>query len=324
MEQDILVYVDVVRVIGYALLGLVVGLLAGLFGVGGGFLSTPLLNVLFGLPYNLAVGSGLVQMAIMSWFGTRQHVKLGHVDFKLGFALLAGSFLGAETGVRVQSSLRGIGDVEIAGRVISGFDLSMAFLFVVLLGSMGWAMLVETKKAAERAASHSEEAAAREEEVGGRESLSEARQSLFGRWLAQVNARPRFTLSTDPTRRMSLWVPAGIGFCVAILTGLLGVGGGFINMPVLIYVLGVPTVTAVGTASLITSSVAVYGGLRYLTLGMVVWPVVLSLLVGSIIGVRTGAKLSDRIPNDKLRRSFAYTLLGTAAIVILDSIRKLL
>ncbi len=325
LEQELLAYVDVIRVVGYALLGLVVGMLAGLFGVGGGFLLTPLLNVIFGLPYNLAVGSGLVQMAAMSWVGTRQHMKLGHVDLKLGASLLAGSFIGAETGVRVQKTLSAIGDVTIGGRSVSGFDLSMAFLFVVLLGSLGWAMLVETQKTSSRAvrgSARSEQAATRDD--NNDEGRSEPSQSIMARWIAQVQARPRFTLSTDPDRQMSLWVPAGIGFFVAILTGLLGVGGGFINMPVLIYVLNLPTVVAVGTASLITSSVAVYSGARYLMMGMVLWPVVISLWLGSFVGVRYGARLSARIPNDRLRRAFAYTVLTTAAIVVVDSIRKML
>ena len=140
--------------VGYVALGILVGFLSGLFGVGGGFLLTPLLNVLFGLPYNLAVGSSLVQITVASWVGTRQHIRLGHVDHRLGFALLTGSFLGAETGVRMQASLRAIGDIEVGGKVLSGFDLSMAFLFIVLLTCLGWAMLVETRRSLLRTSAH--------------------------------------------------------------------------------------------------------------------------------------------------------------------------
>lgn len=335
--------------VGYVALGILVGFLSGLFGVGGGFLLTPLLNVLFGLPYNLAVGSSLVQITVASWVGTRQHIRLGHVDHRLGFALLTGSFLGAETGVRMQASLRAIGDIEVGGKVLSGFDLSMAFLFIVLLTCLGWAMLVETRRSLLRTSArsnvngsvhdrtHREEAATQEgkstaDQSGaydfhhkpGAASSTEPQPSRLAKWLNAVTWKPRIRLTSDAERRISLWVPAGIGFFVAILTGLLGAGGGIIIMPVLIYVLGVPTVIGIGTSSLIVSCVAVYSGLRYIMQGMVVWPVVVALLLGSVIGVHSGARFSDRIANYQLRRSFAYTLLVTAAVIALDAGRRLL
>lgn len=315
----------------YIALGLVVGLLAGLFGVGGGFLLTPLLHVLFGLPYGVAVGTGLAQMAVMSWAGTWEHVRLRHVDFRLGLALIAGSFLGAESGVRVQKILRQSGDIVIAGRLMPAFDLGMAFLFVVLLVSMGWAMAIEGRRAARRAAGGSVRAAAGQEaeitagsepDEGGPKA-AEPRPTALSRWLARVQVRPSIALAHAPEREISVWVPAGVGYAVAILTGLLGVGGGFLNMPIMIYGLNVPTVVAIGTASLVTSAVAVYSGLRYVMQGMVLWPAAGLLLVGSLIGVRLGARLSHRLPGDRLRRYFAYTVMGTAAVIVLDAVRKI-
>ena len=346
MEQGF--QLDLVGGIGVALLGLAVGVLSGLFGVGGGFLLTPFLNVFFGIPYNLAVGTGLAQMSVMSWVGTRQHMRLGHVDRKLGLAMLAGSFFGAETGVRVQHVLRRVGEIEVARGSTSGFDLCMAFLFVVLLVTTGWAMIVETGRTRRRAGvprvagaipgsfSRGEEAAALD--AGGPQPAAsgcdagdgeisgtyEPRPSAFSRWLGTVRARPCFVLASDRGRELSVWVPLGIGFTVAILTGLLGVGGGFVNMPVLIYVLNMPTVIAIGTSSLVTSAVSLYSGLRYVMQDMVIWPVVGLLLVGSVLGVRTGAKLSHQLPKDRLRRYFAYSLLATAAIVVADAARKVL
>lgn len=332
-------HIDAVTLAGLVSVGLGIGLMAGFFGVGGGFLLTPLLNVLFGLPYNLAVGSNIVQVSVMSWSNMRQHMRLGHVDLKLGCALLAGSFFGAETGVRIQKSLRTIGDLTFGENIVSGYDLSMAGLFFVFLTLMGVSVLVETSRTLRRKAAEArtepsagEQAAASEaphpepgrepQNEGTRRDGGEPSPSSFSRRLLSLRWWPCFSPSSDPTRRISLWVPLTIGYGASILMGLLGIGG-VVTMPLMIYVLGMPTLIGVGTAAFLSTVVAIYSGIRYIMLGMVVWPVVGALLAGSLVGVRVGAHFSGRIPADRLRRAFAYTVLGSAGVVTLDALRRM-
>jgi len=313
--------------VSLAALGLAVGLLSGLFGVGGGFLLTPMLNVFLGVPYDLAVGSTLVQMALMAWVGMVQHLKQGHVDVKLAMSLLAGSFFGAEAGVRFQGALKALERFELNGALVSGFDIAMSGLFIALLGFIGTGMVLEGTRSRRRALAAGAAVASgtgRDEAAAARDvDRLEPEASALSRFLAGVRVRPTLAYSSDPARRFSFWVPAGVGFVVGTLTGLLGTGGGVINMPILIYVLGMPTVVAVGTASLQTTIVSIYSGARHLMLGNVLWPVVACVLLGSLAGVRTGALLSSRIPKDRLRLAFGWVVLGTAFIVVLDVLRKL-
>ncbi len=320
---------DALLVVVLTALGLIVGVLSGLFGVGGGFLLTPMLNVLLGIPYHLAVGSTLVQMAMMTWVGTLSHFKMKHVDYRLALSLVSGSFIGAEAGVRLQGVLKGIGQFKLSGEAVSGFDLTMALIFFVLLGGIGWGMAAEGRRSRRRANGNGASGASsiragRDEAAAARDvEHLEPEETAMCRLLSSVRVRPVLTYSSDPARRFSFWVPMCIGFLVGVMTGLLGTGGGFINLPILIYWLGVPTVVAVGTASVQTTIAAIYSGARHLMLGNVIWAVVFALLVGSLIGVRAGALLSVRIPKDRLRSMFGYVVLATALIVLVDVVRKL-
>lgn len=280
-----------------ALLGGVVGALAGLFGVGGGFLLTPMLSLLFGIPYELAVGSSLTQIALTSTLGAWRHTRLGHVDARLGALLILGGFLGTEGGVRLQRLLRTLPELALAGRSAPGFDVAMRCLFIALLGAIGSWMWIET---------------------GRRRSGEEPEASALRERLASIRWRPLVTLSTEAERRLSLWVPLGLGAATGMLTGILGTGGGFLMMPALIYALGLPTVVSVGTSSLLTAVTAVYGSARYVAAGEYLPAVVGATLAGSVAGVGLGVRLATRIPRDRLRRAFAAVVLGTAALLALD------
>lgn len=302
------------------LLGGVVGALAGLFGVGGGFLLTPVLSVAFRIPYELAVGSTLTQMAVTSAVGAWRHVRNGRVDARLGALLVVGGFLGTEAGVRLQHQLRALPELHVAGRSVPGFDVAMSSLFIALLVAIGSWMWVETGRARRRGA----EVASLLEE--GSEAAMEAWRirndepvaSPISQWLANLRLRPLLALASDPERRLSVWVPLGLGAGTGMLTGILGTGGGFLMMPALIYVLGLPTLFAVGTSSLLTAVTALYGSARYVASGEYIAAVVAAILAGSVAGVWLGARFADRLPRHRLRRAFAAVVLGTGVMLALD------
>ncbi len=134
------------------LFGLIIGALGGFFGVGGGFLMVPLLNVVFGIPYNVAVGSDLGQMCGMSTAATVRHMRFGNIDFKLGFLMIAGTASGVEAGASLLELLKHAGNVTIAGRTVDLMTLVMSIVYAALLIFLGQAMVKESLRTMRRAA----------------------------------------------------------------------------------------------------------------------------------------------------------------------------
>lgn len=348
-------------------IGLFIGMLSGLFGVGGGFLLVPVLRVFFGIPYELAVGSVLMQSAITSSFGTRHHIRLGHVHLTLGGLLITGTLFGAEAGVRLQQYLRALPDLVIGGTVVSSFEVVMSVLYIIVLGVIGTSILLETfrtrkeqqqaeqKQEAKKQQPAEPKAWAAQKELGQVREYAQTQQLAAGqgaveggldgafdagaavededRWepkqtalqvkLREIRVPPYIAVTQNEGDNISIWAPLLTGFCVSMLTGVMGIGGGIINMPLLVYVMGLPTVMAVGTASLQTFFSTAYGGIRYFLIGDVWLPIVGALLVGSLIGVRLGVRLSQKVRQDRLRRAFAVLILGTALLVMADSLAQL-
>lgn len=276
-------------------LGFGVGVLTGLFGVGGGFLLTPALRVLLGIPYPVAVGSGLVPMIGGGLTSAWRHGRAGNVDGRLGVTLAAGAMAGAETGRRLMGLLTGPASRSAHGSGL--LDLVLDLLFLLLLAAVSVIVLRD---------------ATRPPTADG----TEEHTSRFARALHRIRIAPVVAFPASGIAAMSLWVPVLASFAVGILTGLMGVGGGFVMFPLLVYGLGVPTLRAVGTGALQVVFAAGYGAFSHATAGHVEpWLAVL-LLAGTLPGVHLGVALSGRLGAHRLRRWFALVLLAGMVLVL--------
>ncbi len=284
---------------GVVLLGFAVGVLTGLFGVGGGFLLTPALKALFGVPYPVAVGTDLVQIFLTGTVSAYRHGRAGNVEWRLGLVLGAGGVAGAELGVRIQNALASIGEVGVSGSRVTLLDLVLGGLFVALLAAVAVLIWRETRSG------------------GGVDTR-------VGRALRAVRLRPVIALPRSDLAGISVWVPLAMGLGVGVLTGLMGVGGGFVNFPLLIYVLGVPTHVAIGTSAVQVLLASGYGALRHAGQRHVELPLVLFLTAGSVLGVQVGVRLARRFRGPRIRRLFAGVMLLGIAVIVWDLGRQLL
>jgi uncharacterized membrane protein YfcA len=276
---------------GFATLGLVVGFMAGLFGVGGGFLLTPLLNILFGVPYNIAVGSDLAQMAGMSTSATIRHGRIGNIDYKLGLLMCAGTAAGVEVGASILEVLKKAGAVTLGHARIPVMNLVMSAIYAALLLWIGTVVLRESRKALAKV------------RAGGTDTIE---KNWLVERLSVLRLPPMISLPRSGIASISLWVILGVGFTTGVLAGLLGVGGGFIRMPALIYIIGCPTAVAVGTDLFEIMFSSAYGAFTHATRANVNLVVVLGLLIGSTVGSQIGASLTRRLGGPRLRNVFAY------------------
>src|SRR5579864_3118894 len=211
------VSVDVFVLLG---LGTAVGFLSGVFGVGGGFLSTPLL-IFIGVPPAVAVASSANQLVGASVSGVLAHWRRGHVDVKMGLVLLLGGLLGSFFGVGLFTLFKRLGQIELV----------ISLGYVVLLGTLGGLMAIESLGAWVR----------QRRPGGGRRKLHRHN------WMHGLPLKTRF-------RRSKLYIsallPAGLGFVVGVMSAVLGIGGGFLMVPAMIYMLGMPTAMVPGTSLL--------------------------------------------------------------------------
>ena len=225
---DWVVYLPIsgTEVNGFALilLGFTVGVIGGFFGVGGAFMVTPALNV-FGFPMAYAIGTDMAHIAGKSIVATVKHRKFGNVDMKLGVLMIIGTVVGIELGATLIMFLERIGRIGPIVRVT----------YMILLFGLGVFMLYEYLTGMRRAASQSSASAP-----------ADAGQSRLALWMQSLKLRPMVHLKVSGFT-ISVWVIIGVGMFTGFLAGFLGVGGGFIRMPALMYIIGAPTKVAVGT-----------------------------------------------------------------------------
>jgi hypothetical protein len=282
--------VNVVLIILY---GTLVGFLSGLVGVGGGFLITPLL-IFTGIPPIVAVSSGAAQMAGTASGASYLHWRRGNIDFKMGLILLIGSWLGGGLGVYLAKALLHSGQ----------FENVVDFLYVVLLGFIGVSMLIESLRAVFFAG-----------EAGdvGAHVVAASRS-----WLRTLVERLPWQIGFPASGvRMSAVGPLILGAAVGILTSLMGVGGGFIMVPVMIYALKMPTRIVVGTSlfQLLFTTAAV--SVMQAGVNHSVDPfLALILILGSVLGTKLGARLGAHLPPEKLRLILALVVLAVAVKMI--------
>jgi uncharacterized membrane protein YfcA len=254
-------------------LGGIVGFLSGLFGVGGGFLMTPLL-ILIGVPPAVAVGTSANQIVASSVSGVLSHWRRGNVDLAMGLVLLAGGFVGSTLGVWLFTYLRKAGQV----------DLFISLLYVVVLGSIGGLMLIESLRFMRR-----------QMRPGG-PPLRKLHQHI---WLHGLPLKLRF-------RRSKLYIsallPLSVGFVVGALSAVMGVGGGFIMVPLMIYLLGMPTTVVIGTSLFqivfVAANVAFLQSWHNETVDVILS---LLLLVGGVVGAEFGTRAGALLRGEQLR-----------------------
>ena len=286
------VEIDPILLLG---IGITVGVCSGFFGFGGGFMMTPALNM-FGLPMPFAIGTDLTQMAGSAAISTMKHRKLGHVDFRLGFIMIAGTVTGVEAGKFFIMYMEDMGNV----------DLIVRYIYIVLLAGLGLYMFREARRSAA-----SESAAT----SSGDAPPNNASPLVLK--LRSLNLPPFVSLPVSGISRISIWIPLAIGFVTGLLAGLLGVGGGFIRMPAMVYLLGVPTVVAIGTDLFEIIISGSYGSFTYAMEGRVEIMVAILILVGSAAGVQIGAAATRYVHGANIRRYFAITILLAGVAVAL-------
>lgn len=284
---------------GIILLGFTVGFLSGLLGVGGGFLLTPALFVIFDIPYPFAVGSTLAQMVGSSLSGVIRHWRLGNIEPRLTISLLAGSLVGVEFGARTIQLLKLTGKLSALGREWSILDLTLSLIYILLLLWIGTKMLGESRSALRRSPR------------GGVVSTSVSRWAQSRKW------SPLLALPRSGIQALPLWIVMGMGFFAGYCSGLLGVGGGFIMVPAMIFGLGIPTPIAVGTSLSETTFTAIAGTFSHMMKHNVDWLLAGLLLAGTATGVQPGALLTSKIRGAYIRLVFALSCLICAIAIIL-------
>ena len=285
--------------IGFTGTGFIIGILSGLFGVGGGFLLVPLLNIIFNVPYNIAIGSSLLQMVGTSAASSLKHRGYGNIDYKLaGFAVI-GSIVGVELGARVLMQLKSLGTITINSSNISTMDFWIDVIYIILLSLVGTSMFLESKKAKKRAPQ------------GGMV------KNLISQKIRNVKIPPIISLPTSKIESISIWTLIFIGFGVGILSGLLGVGGGFIISPALIYLIGIPTSLAIGTGLFQIIFTSAYGAITHLLKGNIDFKLVACILIGSIIGSQLGARIHNNIRGAHVRYYFSLLVFFAAGIILI-------
>jgi hypothetical protein len=282
-----------------ALLGAAVGLVAGMFGVGGGFLLTPLLTVVFGIPMPIAVGTGLCQMIGTAVVALLRHRKLGQGELRVDVLMIAGAMVGVGAGTAVVSALAGAGNVSWSGREMPAVNAALYAAYIVLLvasSALFWRQAGQ--------------------QIDG---IDEVR----GGRLARMRLGPTVSLPRVPLHGVSAIGVAYIGMGLGFLSGLLGIGGGVALMPVLIYGYGFPIKQAAGTGILALLVTVTVGTVQHALAGHVHLTLALVLLVGSSISAQLGASLTSSLPARTLRRTFALLIWVTIAAIVWDMWRQL-
>ena len=281
-----------VSVNAFVLLGLggLVGVLSGMFGVGGGFLMTPLLFFI-GIPPAVAVATEANQIVASSFSGVLAHVKRRNVDFKMGGVLLIGGLIGVAVGVFVFNYLKSLGQV----------DLLVKLCYVIFLGVVGGLMFIESLRALRKSK---------------RISASKPRKKRT--WIHALPLKMRFQVSG---LYISAIPPVLVGIVVGILAAIMGVGGGFVMVPAMIYLLGMPTKVVVGTSLFQIIFVTAFTTMLHATTNYTVDMVLaVLLLVGGVIGAQFGTMIGAKLKAEQLRILLALMVLLVCAKLAFDLI----
>lgn len=271
-------------------LGLAVGLLSGLFGVGGGFLMTPLL-IMFGIPSTVAAATDSNQIVAASTSGTYAHWKVGNVDFKMGLYLLAGGFVGGLLGVQGIKILKAMGNA----------DFVIKMTYVLMLGIVGTYMFIESMQSMRRKKT---------------EEVKAEKESGMTKFLKSLPLQTHFEKSGVTH---SVLVPIIFGGFVGILAAIMGVGGGFLMVPVMVYILRMPMHVVVGTSlfQILFNCIEVTF-LQAYTNHNVDFILAVLLLIGSTFGAQIGAVFGRKLKGEQLKVILAVIVLAVTVKIIFE------
>jgi hypothetical protein len=273
-------------------IGMLVGALSGLFGVGGGFLMTPLL-IFLGIPPVVAVGSEAPHVLASSVSGVIAHWRKKNVDFKMGFFLLSGGLVGSTVGVNLFKLLKTYGQIDIV----------IQFLFIIFLGFIGMSMAFESAKTT----------------IKNYRTTSAIRTKLHQHsWIHGLPFKLRF-------HRSKLYIsaipPILIGFFVGVLSAMMGVGGGFIMIPAMVYILGMSTNVVVGTSLFqiifVTANSTFFQSYLNQTVDIVLSAL---MILGGVIGAQIGVRIGTKLKAEYLRGILAILVLLVCAKILTDLI----
>ena len=283
-----------VSFLGIAVAGVIVGFVSGMFGVGGGFLLTPLLSVVFKIPMPIAIGTGLCQMIGTSMVALLRYRSLGLGESRFAAVLAGGGLIGVAAGARVVAGLTAAGDISIDGRVVSlaTVVLHLAYgAFLVFVALMLWW-----------------------QGRSGFEDLDYVRRGP----LSRLSLPPYVDLPGVPMRRVSALSIAYVGLLIGFMSGLLGVGGGILLIPILLYGFGFPFRKAAGTGIGVALLVSTVGTVFHARAHHVHLGLAMVLLIGAGISAQVGAVATSRLPARTLRKGLAAVVAVTVVVIIGD------
>ena len=284
--------------------GLVIGLLGGFFGVGGSFLAGPALFA-FGVPMNFVVGTDLAHIMGKSIAAARRHSMLGNVDYKLGMLMIAGTIPGVETGAQIIQYLKRHSHV----------DQPVALVFIVVL--IGISLFVAWESWSTLQMSQQRQLK-KGNKMGSGSAAKGDVSALAGvaKRIHRLQIPPMINLPTSGIKQISLWAILTVAFVGGVFSGFLGGGAGYIRMPAIVYLLGVPTHLAVGTDLFEVIISGGYGTLSHALKGNVDILIALVMHTGGAIGARLGASLTEYFHGPRIRLAFVPLPLAGAALII--------
>lgn len=277
---------------GLVLIGFSVGTIGGFFGMGGAWMVTPGLNIL-GFPMAFAIGTDMAHIAGKSMISTMRHSKFGNVDYKLGLIMVLGTMVGIEIGAQLVMYLEKLGNVESVVR----------WAYVVLLALIAALVFYDYYKATQKK---------KVGDVGehGAEGIT------WYKTLQKINLPPMIHFNASGFT-CSMWLPMGISCLTGILAGFLGIGGGLIRMPALVYLIGCPTHVAVGTDLFEVMISGLYGAFTYSLKGRIEIVAVFVMLTGAAIGAQIGTVATKYAKGYGIRVAFGIAVLCCMLSIIL-------
>jgi uncharacterized protein len=281
---------------GLVILGLGVGMIGGFFGMGGGWMVTPGLNIL-GFPMAFAIGTDIAQMAGPSLISTLRHAKFGNVDYRLGMIMVGGTVGGFECGAQLIMWLERLGKVDVYVR--SGY--------LVLLTLIAWLIFTDLAKKKRKE---------REALASGKSLDALATGIEWHKTLHKIRIPPVVHFKKAGIR-CSAWLPILVSFVTGLLAGLLGIGGGLIRMPALIYLVGCPTHVAVGTDLFEVAISGLYGAGSYSYKGRTELVAAVIMLMGAAIGAQIGSIATKYVKGYGIRLFFGLAVVGCGVSIIL-------
>ena len=285
---------------GLIILGIGVGIIGGFFGMGGAWMVTPGLNIL-GFPMAFAIGTDIAHMAGKSLISTMRHGKFGNVDYKLGIIMLVGTVVGFECGAQMVMWLERLGSVEKVVR----------WIYIGLLAFIAWMVFHDVAKRAQKERA----AAARGEKLDVTATGVEWHKTLH-----KIKIPPMVHLEVAGIY-CSAWLPIFVSFLTGWLAGILGIGGGLIRMPALIYMIGCPTHVAVGTDLFEVAISGLYGAATYTFKGRTELVAAMVMLVGAAMGAQVGAVATKYIKGYGIRIAFGLAVIGCAVSILMKLVQ---